>query len=378
LKIILILLILLTSSIANDLKNITFNEFTSYVSKLTNKPIYLDSDINASISFFIPDQIPKQDLFKVYKNTIYKNGFTITKKSQLYYVTSKSKTKTFKKLYNLKYDTYTDIQKYLQTYDYNSTYISSTNSVLFDCNIDQCNNIINDIKSIDIKSDQVYLKITIFELNDTFKKDVGVQIGSTYKDISNNTQTALNSIIGSINTSATSIPSFDFYSALKLIQENNNFTIKQNPYILTKHNKPFLFEAVKNVPYLVTTSTTSSANTTQQDSYEYKDIGLKIKGKSFIYDDYISLDLNLIIEDILTDTITPTSFKRQITNNTDLPFNSVLVLSGIKRNKKIHNDYSIPYLSNIPFIGKIFEYENTTSEDTTITITIQAVHSLEK
>ena len=369
----LIMMLISTYLVANDYKNISLADFTSIVSKQTNKAIYLDEDLNSSISLYIPNTIKESDLFKVYKSSITKSGFHLTKQGSLYYLRAKTTLKPHTRIYQLKYNSFDDIKKFLDLLAVEYQYLEDINTIVFKTDKNTYDFIKDKLSLLDVEKKQVYLKIMIFEFSDTHLRDVGFQIGSIYKDITSSTQYALNSIIASINTVSKPISSHDFYSAVHLLQTQDILEIKQNPFILAKHNKEFTFEAVTNIPYLVASTTTQASNTSQQNNYQYKDVGLKIKGKAFIYKTYISLDLNLTIEDILNTGDTPTSFKRSLTSNSNVNFDDVLVLSGIKKTKNLTNDYSVPYLSNIPYLGEVFKYKTHTNEDTRITIAIQVV-----
>jgi len=133
---------------------------------------------------------------------------------------------------------------------------------------------------------------------------------------------------------------------------------------------------VTSVPYLVSSTTTQATNTSNQNTTEYKDVGLKINGKAFLHDDYITLDLSLVVEDLVSSagTTTPQTYKRVLESSTNIDYNKVLLLSGLKRIKHTRNDYSIPYLSNIPFIGDIFKYKTNSDEEINITVAIEVVN----
>ena len=170
-------------------------------------------------------------------------------------------------------------------------------------------------------------------------------------------------------------PSKGFYSAIRFLNEDKKINLKQFPYILAKNNKKFKFEAVQNIPYLVSSTTTQATNTSNQNTTEYKDVGLKINGKAFLHDDYITLDLSLVVEDLVSSagTTTPQTYKRVLESSTNIDYNKVLLLSGLKRIKHTRNDYSIPYLSNIPFLGDIFKYKTNSDEEINITIAIEVL-----
>ena len=191
-------------------------------------------------------------------------------------------------------------------------------------------------------------------------------------------QSAVDSIVFPLSTSQNIISSTSFYGALRLLDTTHNVKINQFPYVLVKNNKKFVFESVQNIPYLVKNTTTDSTTVQDNNSYEYRDVGLKINGVAQIYDDFVSLDLDLTIEDIVNtsiDTLTPSTNKRYLNSITNLKSDEVLLLSGIKQNKKDKSNIRVPILCNIPYIGKMFQYKYTTDSQSNITIAIQVISS---
>lgn len=62
-------------------------------------------------------------------------------------------------------------------------------------------------------------------------------------------------------------------------------------------------------------ATSSVENTTisQSSSYEYKDVGLQVKLKPLIIDEFVHFDLHLIVEDLLDNkNLTPTTSKKEL------------------------------------------------------------------
>jgi len=375
-KIILILVLSIYSVVASDYKNITLNEFADLVSKQSFKNIYIDEDINAtSVSLYVPNEISDKDIFKIFKTTVSKKGYWLNRLGSVYYLSKKKQSKDITKLFHLKYDTSKDISLLLEQMQLNYKYLTDSNSFLVTASPTLIKQIESYINVIDVKSEQVKVKVMIFEYDVNNLRDIGIQFGSIYKDITQSTQYALNSIIASLSTNGISLTSNAFYGAIRLLEQESVINVKQYPYVLAKNNHDFKFEAVRNVAYLVTTTTTEDAKVSQQTSYEYKDVGLQIQGKVLTHKDYATLDLNLIVQDFVNDEITdtPQTYKRSLTSNTDLDYNKVLLISGLKRVRNIKNDYSIPYLSGIPFLGSMFQYKTHTDEEINITIAIELI-----
>jgi len=255
-------------------------------------------------------------------------------------------------------------------------YLESVNSFLIISTHEQFLEVKELLDKIDLKQNQVILRFMIFEFNDKDIDEIGAKLG--YRNDSNDFIGIFNTALIPSASDTLAISTKSFLMSFNLLQETNLIKVKQFPYILAKNNLAFDFNAVDNIPYLVTTTTTDSANVSQQNTVNYKDIGLKISGKPLIYNDYISLDLNLVVEDIINqDSNMPQTFKRSIHTYTDIRFDNVLLLSGLKRLKHTTNTYSFPFLSNIPYLGEIFKYDNDYDESLNIVIAIQAIKKID-
>jgi len=71
----------------------------------------------------------------------------------------------------------------------------------------------------------------------------------------------------------------------------------------------------------------------------------------------------------------PQTYKRVLKSNTNIAFGKVLLLSGLKRNKKTVNEWKIPLFSDIPYLGEIFKYHHNSNEQTEITIAIEVINT---
>jgi general secretion pathway protein D len=376
-KILLVICLFLQIANASDYIKINLETLANRVSKQINKNIYLDEDLNSTVSLFIPQKIDDKDLFSVFQKSIFKSGFVLYRVGNTYYLHSKTSPTKNSYIYHLKYNSNKDAEQLLNTLNIKYKYLKNINSYIIYTTAYNYKNIISLLSQIDQKQKQVILKIMIFEYTEDKAHDVGIQLGSIYKDITSTTQYAINSIIASVASNGISLSSNSFYSAIKLLDSNSIVTVKQFPFIVAKNNQKFSFSAVTNVPYLVSTTTTEATNTSEQNSIQYKDVGLKISGDTLIHKEYITLNLNLILQDFVGDTIsqTPTTYKRTLESNTNIDYGHVLIISGLKRYKHITHDYSIPYLKNIPFLGKIFQYKTKSSEIMNISIAIQVLKS---
>ena len=132
---------------------------------------------------------------------------------------------------------------------------------------------------------------------------------------------------------------------------------------------------VQNIPYLVQNSQTSATQTTTQNSYEYKDVGLKVTLKPIILRDHIDFDLHLILEDLLSNqnTLTPTTSKKELKSSYSLKRGDILVLSGINKNTNQKQRNGIPILKDIFLLKYLFSVEQDQEINSVVTLTIQVI-----
>lgn len=376
LKTLALLLLLHLSLVASEnQKDISLLDFSEFVSTHNNINIYVDEDFKKqTVSIFLPEDITNESLFHVYETTLKDIDLILLKSDNLYYI-SKIVPDDLKSYFiKLKTNSYDSVSKYLTFKKVNFQYIATDNVFIIFCKDLEYSSLLSDIKKIDSKNKQVTLKFTIIEINDDDLKEQGFQYSSIYKDSDGITQDILNTFILPFQSSKPIFPRTSFYGALKLFNENKFLNISQNPYILAQDNKDFTFQAVNTIPYQMSTTITQATNYSQQNQIEYKDVGLKIIGKTLIYADYVNLDIDLIIEDILgiTNNI-PTTYKRQLKSNTNLKYGEVLLLSGINQTKVNKNDFSIPFISNIPYLGELFKYKSESYIKSNISIAIEVI-----
>lgn len=375
----MVLLFLTVSFLQANDKDIALLDFANKVSLQNNINIYIDEDLKKKkISLYVPNSITNKELFSVFSNTVSKLNLSFVQIGSTYYLTKKIKEVSSKYLYKLKYNSFKDCDKVLKSFGLKYSYLNDSNTFIMTCTKKKYNLIKQYLKMVDVKQNQVVLKIKIFEFNDINLKERGVQYSSIYQNELGVTEVALNALIAPLSTTTHTLSNTEFYGALKLLNEHNLIDVKQFPYITARNNDKFKFEAVENVPYLVSTTITDATNTSEQTSIEYKDIGLKINGTSFIYNDYITLDIDLIIEDFINsslETNTPQTYKRHLNSRSNINYNDVLLLSGIKRTKHEVTNYNIPFLSNIPYLGEIFKYKSDSDSELNIVIAIEVIKS---
>jgi type II secretory pathway component GspD/PulD (secretin) len=371
---------------ANQSNKLTLAEFAKVVSDYNNVNVYIDEDINASIMLYVPDRIRSYDVKKLFEITLEKHDFNFKTLGQTYYISKKIPYSVNNHYYPLKFNTVIDCKNILEFYGIKHSFLKDSSTFLISATDQKFKEVKKLLDLADRKKEQVILKIMIFEYQDDDIKNRGINNFNYQSSISSdkyiegekNTVTSVNkflsALVSPLSNSNLTFGTKDFSLALSFLDENKLIDVKQFPYILSRNNDKFVFKAVQNIPYQKSSTKTEASNTSTQTETDYKDIGLIIDGISFIYNDYVSLDLNLIIEDLISiNNNMPQTYKREINSKSNVNYGDVLLLSGLKRQKTIKNDWSIPYLSNIPYFGEIFKYESESLQNLNIAIAIEVI-----
>jgi general secretion pathway protein D len=168
------------------------------------------------------------------------------------------------------------------------------------------------------------------------------------------------------------------YALLNMNQTDTNFNVLSTPQILTIDNH----EAELNVGEQIPVQSQSSTGTTgvTQYSYDYKQVGVKLKITPHITgDDVITLDLYQEANEVIGDTTTTTTgsvvppklAKRDIKTKITVSDGKTVVVGGLIKNSKSITENKVPVLGDIPLLGWLFKQksETTTKKNLLVFIT---------
>ncbi len=435
-KLILILLICLNSQ-ALTYKNISLLDYAELVSHANQKEIFINEDImNEKISFFIQKDINSQTLLDTFKYSLKSKGLTLKEQNNIFYVekyvppapTQQSKSNPVQSLsyadlqalksdiingvqgstqkepikikseyelqkekialeklmreqtlqnkkaysYDLQYTNTKDIDKLLKLHtDITYTFLDTSNSIVYFASKDQEQDIYNLIKKYDQRVKQKKIKLTVFSINQQRLAD----LGADFKNIGVDLQNYLNifTSFGSTKVDLNSNNRLNIFTTLNFLIENGITKINQSPTLLLRSGEKVVFNSVKNIPYLVQKKEVTDNQSSTQDSYEYRDVGLKLTMFPKVFNDHMLVKFNLNLEDVLTNTITPTTSKISLQNTFDLKFGDVLLLSGLNRTDTVKIKRYIPILADIPYVGRLFKFDSTTDVEEVLTIMIEVI-----
>lgn len=389
-RILLALVLSLNLLLASEVK-LNLLEFANLASVNSNTDILISDDINPNDFYFYTNKQTKISI-SLFRKAIEVKGLRLVRNSDFYYVENKAldnngtlTPKAKLRYLELKNNTFDDVSKIIKSTtdsnDFNSTsskveYIKSTNSVVFKANDDDYNDIIDFAQRSDKRLEQVNFKLTILETNLNNAENIGTNLNSLADVVTRADFNYFVNLITMPYTAETNVvrdKKKGFYGVLNLLVKNDVTSVKQSPYLVAKNGTPVYFSSVKNIPYLKNTSTYSNASTTTQNTYDYRDVGLKVSITPTILKDHIDFDLDLVVEDILDETtLTPQTSKKELKSNYSINKGEILVLSGINKETAYEYRNGIPLLKDIPIIQYLFSIKQKVIQKSVITLTIEA------
>jgi len=172
---------------------------------------------------------------------------------------------------------------------------------------------------------------------------------------------------------------------LTLIKQDSDAQTLANPRVRVLNNKQAKFHIGDRIP--IQTSTVQSTTTIAVTStFEYKDVGIKLAIEPIVHlNNTVSLKMNLEISS-LGDAIDFGNGQKQYkfgTRNTDTSINlrdgETVIIGGLIKDEERKSSNKIPFLGDLPIIGKLFSRndDGTVKTDILMSITPNIVRTME-
>lgn len=351
--------------------------FAQLASISNNIAIVTDDSIDGNYYYFIYQHDTNLTL-SMFRKMLESKGLFLYKKDNFYYITDKKLPDYDLRRIDLSNYIVEDVRRIMANFELNATYSTTSNSVFFRADDVAYEQIKQAVASIDKPLEQVQFKLTITETNLKDIKDRGAKLQSLLKPLNHGDLAYYINLITSPYTTNSNVVRNDsegFFGVLNFLDTNGLTKIISSPFLTAKNHTEVNFSAVQNIPYLVQNSQTSATQTTTQNSYEYKDVGLKITLKPVILKDHVDFDLHLILEDLLSsaNTLTPITSKKELKSSYSLKRGDILVLSGINKTTTQKQRNGIPILKDIYILKYLFSVEQDQDINSVVTLTIQVI-----
>ena len=363
-KLILVLCFLLSSSLsALEYRNITFNDFLGEISSITGKNIVISGNVDTNFDVFLPTlDLSNTDTFsKLLKDILNINGLDyLIKDSVLLIYNPKVEDKPVLKDYIIKFKHISkeDVVSALSLFSENIKYTVYSDRILLITTESQYKIIDNLINGLDTSYQLRQLSFTIISTDNTKLKEIGPRIESILSP--------LDHFYFKIITT----------SLINLLKERGVSDLIYNPRVTVIDNKDSVIESVIKTPIQKSSIDIQNSQSITTNQVEYQDVGLKLYISSvLITNDSVSFTLDLYIENLLDDTLTPRISSRHLKTNVYLTDTNSFLIGGINSKETIKSTKTIPFIENIPILGDITTYKSEKTSDYSFSIFITMLPS---
>ncbi len=258
----------------------------------------------------------------------------------------------------------------------------ATNSIVIMASPNDYQSLVKVIQKLDRRRRQVFVKALVAEVSMDKAREIGMQLGVGAAGTDGTIAAAglLDpfSFIGASNAQQQSVikilegfsKNVNFSAVLKLLDENGAVNVLSTPNILTSDNKEAEIFVGENVPFV--SSTTLSSTGLSQQSVERKDTGITLKITPQITEgEYIKLDIYQEISAVkdskgqATDLVTT---KRSAKTSVVVKDTDSVVIGGLIQTRDEENIDKIPFLGDIPILGYLFKTKSTERKKTNLII----------
>jgi general secretion pathway protein D len=164
---------------------------------------------------------------------------------------------------------------------------------------------------------------------------------------------------------------------LHALESDTSVNVLSTPSLVAMDNVAAEIKVGTGIPFPIGQyATTGGVNTvTPFITVEYRDVGLNMKVTPQITSgDTVQLEIMQAVDSIGPIVFEkPTTFNRAITTKVLIDDGDILVLGGLIRTEDRKSISKVPYLGDIPGLGKLFQAENNRTEKTNLMIFLRPV-----
>ena len=264
----------------------------------------------------------------------------------------------------------------------------ATNSLVVMASPTDYQNLLQVIQKLDKRRRQVFVQALIAEVSIDKLRDLGLHWGligggsngtasviGTYDPHAAFTD-ALN-ILTQLTTAGITIPNLtgtpmNFAASLKALDTTGAVNVLSTPNILTSDNKEAEIFVGENVPFITSTSVVTGG--IAQQSVTRQDTGITLKITPQISEgEYVKLDVYQEISAVkenkgqATDLVTT---KRSAKTSIVVKDKDTVVIGGLIQDQDIVTDDKIPFLGDIPLLGRLFQSTHKERSKTNLMIVL--------
>ena len=379
-KKLIILLFLFLNLFSSDFTNISLSKFIRIVANSTNRNFVISDSVKKDFQIFLPkfSLSNKTKTFNILKNILKVNNldYKIVNNVVLIFKSLPKLPKKFIKpklttfLFKFNYLLPKDIKSFFVSLYPNIKYTILQNRIIFFTTFKKFHRISSDLHLLDSSYLQAKVNVTIISTNNDKLKNSGID----FKAFKYDANYYISLITSKVSFNQTLQSNTQFYAFLNFMHNKGFTKIITNPIINLVDKKSAVIESTTNIPFLVSTTSTQNNTTVTRNSYKYKNVGLKVKFSNVIVmKNHIECDLNIFIQSILDNSITPVVSSKHIQTHIILDKNHIFVLGGLNSNESYSTVKSIPGIEYIPILGYLTTHKVKENKNLTFTVLINVL-----
>lgn len=369
----MILFLLLSSSQirASDLVDQSFIDFVRFVSNTSKTNIIVDENVNSRFSIVLPKNYENNVSLDLFFSVLSKHNLEPVYVGNTLYVKKLSDGRKFYSV-DLFFELPESIIKALSSNYPDIKFSSIQKSIAFKCDTRQFNEIKQLVEVLDRPRPQRKLKVIMISYNDSDLKEYGSKISAQHSGTSS---FGLTSIINSLvlgNTLTFSDSRMNLSIAFSALDSSGVAKLHLDNIVSVFDGKDSSIRSTKTIPYLSQQNNVDGNLNVSTNRYDYKDVGTMIDLTNVtVTDDSLYFQSTFKYEQILNDSITPSTSKREVVNYLRIPSGQSVLISGIKSDDSSRNYTKIPILGDIPYLGSLFRFETKNQKNETFAIYLE-------
>jgi general secretion pathway protein D len=237
------------------------------------------------------------------------------------------------------------------------------------------------ITNLDRPAPQVLIKVVFLEATHTDTSDLGLE-GSYTHFPSGSTTGIVSTLFGAAQTGASGVTSGGFYqimganfsATLHALATAGKTEVLSRPSILARNNQLASITVGQSVPLI--TGTVISTLGTQNNTFQYSDIGILLRVTPFITSEgLVQMIISPEITSLTDQTVNmgpgvnvPVIAKRSADTVVVTPDGAPVVIGGLMQNQKIDSTTKVPILGDIPLLGLAFQRKQKNYQKTELII----------
>ncbi|MGR5096231.1 type II secretion system secretin GspD [Vibrio maritimus] len=184
---------------------------------------------------------------------------------------------------------------------------------------------------------------------------------------------ALASALGGVQGAAVGIALGDWTALITAVSSQSNSNILSSPSITVMDNGEASFIVGEEVPVL-TGSTAGSNNSNPFQTVDRKEVGIKLKVVPQINEgNSVQLNIEQEVSNVLgaNGAVDVRFAKRQLNTSVMIQDGQMLVLGGLIDERAAESESKVPFLGDIPYLGRLFTSTSTTVEKKNLMVFIK-------